>query len=123
MSTAKFNQWLNSDGTENYKCRAWVNFNGTGTVAIRASGNVSSITDNGTGDYTVNLTTAMPDANYGFSGGGNASGTGNDARGPVITQHTTMTTSALRFYTNRNGDNGAGPVNLDYSIVCVNIFR
>jgi hypothetical protein len=41
-----------------------VNFNGTGTVAIRASGNVSSITDNGTGDYTVNFTTAMPDANY-----------------------------------------------------------
>lgn len=44
-----------------YMCRAWVNFNGTGTVAIRASGNVSSITDNGTGDYTVNFTTALPD--------------------------------------------------------------
>jgi hypothetical protein len=41
-----------------------VNFNGTGTVAIRASGNVSSITDNGTGDYTINFTNAMPDANY-----------------------------------------------------------
>jgi hypothetical protein len=47
-----------------YPCRAWVNFNGQGTVAIRASGNVSSITDNGTGDYTANFTTAMPDANY-----------------------------------------------------------
>jgi len=47
-----------------YPCRAWVNFNGTGTVAIRASGNVTSITDNGTGDYTVNFTTAMPDVNY-----------------------------------------------------------
>lgn len=47
-----------------YPCRAWVNFNGTDTVAIRASGNVSSITDNGTGNYTVNFTTAMPDANY-----------------------------------------------------------
>jgi hypothetical protein len=47
-----------------YAARAWVNFNGTGTVAIRASGNVTSITDNGTGDYTVNFTTAMPDANY-----------------------------------------------------------
>lgn len=45
-------------------CKAWVNFNGTGTVAIRASYNVSSITDNGIGDYTVNFTTAMPDANY-----------------------------------------------------------
>ena len=56
-----------------YMCRAWVNFNGTGTVAIRASGNVSSITDNGTGDYTVNFTTAMPDANYALSGmGGNS---------------------------------------------------
>ena len=47
-----------------FAARAWVNFNGTGTVAIRASGNVSSITDNGTGDYTVNFTTAMSDANY-----------------------------------------------------------
>jgi hypothetical protein len=47
-----------------YGCRAWVNFNGTGTVAMRSNGNVSSITDNGTGDYTVNFTTAMPDANY-----------------------------------------------------------
>lgn len=46
------------------KCKAWVNFNGTGTVAIRASYNVSSITDNGTGDYTVNFATAMADANY-----------------------------------------------------------
>jgi hypothetical protein len=52
-----------------YACRAWVNFNGTGTVAIRASGNVSSITDNGTGDYTVNFTTAMVDANYSFATG------------------------------------------------------
>ena len=51
-----------------YAARAWVNFNGTGTVAIRASGNVSSITDNGTGNYTVNFTTAMPDVNYSVSG-------------------------------------------------------
>jgi hypothetical protein len=47
-----------------YGARAWVNFNGTGTVAIRSSGNVSSITDNGTGVYTVNFTTAMASANY-----------------------------------------------------------
>ena len=45
-------------------CRAWVNFNGTGTVAIRASFNVTSITDNGVGDYTVNFTNALSDANY-----------------------------------------------------------
>ena len=48
--------------------KAWVNFNGTGTVAIRESFNVSSITDNGTGDYTVNFTTAMPNANYTVAG-------------------------------------------------------
>ena len=47
-----------------FACRAWVVFDGRGTVSIKASGNVSSITDNGTGDYTVNFTTAMPDANY-----------------------------------------------------------
>ena len=47
-----------------FTCRAWVNFNGTATVAIRASGNVSSITDRNTGRYTVNLSTAMPDTNF-----------------------------------------------------------
>jgi hypothetical protein len=73
-----------------YMARAWVNFNGTGTVAIRASGNVSSITDNGTGDYTINLTTALPDANYGVAFGGfeyTSSG--------VLSQ----TTSTMRFNT------------------------
>ena len=48
----------------NGAAKAWVNFNGTGTVAIRAQFNVSSITDNGTGDYTVNFSTALTDANY-----------------------------------------------------------
>ena len=62
----KFNSGYGSVATA-FGCRAWVNFNGTGTPAIRASGNVSSITDNGTGDYTVNFTTAMPDANYSIS--------------------------------------------------------
>jgi hypothetical protein len=51
-----------------YACRAWVNFNGTGTVAIRESGNVSSITDLGTGQYEITFTTAMPDANYAVIG-------------------------------------------------------
>lgn len=56
---------LNASGTAPiYACRAWVNFNGTGTVAIRASGNVSSITDNGTGIYTINFTSALVDVNY-----------------------------------------------------------
>ena len=50
------------------QARAWVNFNGTGAVSIRDSINVSSITDNGTGYYTVNFTTAMPDTNYAYVG-------------------------------------------------------
>lgn len=72
MSTLKANNVSNNSGGAIRSMddivgatpRAWVNFNGTGTVAIRASYNVSSITDNGTGDYTVNFTNAMPDANY-----------------------------------------------------------
>ena len=51
-----------------YGCRAWVNFNGTGTVAIRGSGNVSSITDNGTGNYFINFASALTDANYSVTG-------------------------------------------------------
>jgi len=56
---------LNASGSAPiYACRAWVNFIGTGTVTIRGSGNVSSVTDNGQGDYTINFTTSMPDVNY-----------------------------------------------------------
>ena len=67
MSTLRVTTLATQAGVEVYTAKAWVNFNGTGTVAIRASGNVSSITDNGTGDYTVNFTVAMADANYSFS--------------------------------------------------------
>ena len=87
-----------------YACRAWVNFNGTGTVAIRASGNVSSITDNGEGDYTVNFTTALPDANYGY-----ALGARNQATGAVtavtVNEHfdTGPTTTACRLTVKQGG--------------------
>jgi hypothetical protein len=74
----KFNSGYGSAATA-YGCRAWVNFNGTGTVAIRASGNVSSITDNGAGDYTVNFTTAMPDTNYSFFGSAATNSGGNNS--------------------------------------------
>lgn len=73
-------------------CRAWVNFNGTSTVAIRASYNVSSITDNGTGDYTVNFTTAMADANYVAS----LNSGQNSATQYVLTNMMSQTTSAIR---------------------------
>ena len=62
----------------NFRCRAWVRFNGYGTVAVRGSGNVSSITDHGVGDYTVNFTTAMEDTNYGIALGVDGDGTGDN---------------------------------------------
>ncbi len=110
MSTAKFSTWLNPDGTENYKCRAWVNFNGTGTVAIRAAGNVASITDNATGNYTVNFTTTMPDANYDVS-------TGASDGGPIPILRS-FTTSG--FVIACNSLAGAGT---DNATVCATIFR
>ena len=83
----------------NYSCRAWVNFNGTGTPAIRASGNVTNITDNGTGDYTVNFTTAMPDANYAaVASCGDAS---TDAR---IAITTTLATGSYKITTRTVGN-------------------
>jgi hypothetical protein len=99
-----------------YGCRAWVNFNGTGTVAIRASGNVSSITDNGTGDYTVNFTTALADANYSFAV--NAGAPGIDT--PFVeAPRVALTTAAFRLRT--FGYNGLTLI--DSSICSVAIFR
>lgn len=83
-----------------YGCRAWVNFNGTGTIAIRASGNVTSITDNGTGDYTVNFTTALSDANYSTvaSCGRNLSNGGSGTDGMLVEVNGSVapSTSAVR---------------------------
>ena len=85
-----------SGSAPSYSARAWVNFNGTGTVAIRASGNVSSITDNGTGDYTVNFTTAMSDANYVATAN---AGQGTNADVSVCGYRETISTSAYRMKT------------------------
>ena len=95
-----------------YGCRAWVNFNGTSTVAIRESGNVSSITDNGAGDYTVNFTTAMVDANYAvcISAGQN----GNIDREEL----NTLTTSSIRM-----NFTDSGVAQRDPTFVCAAIFR
>jgi hypothetical protein len=98
-----------------FKCRAWVNFNGTGTVAIRASGNVSSITDDGTGQYTVNLTTAMPDTSYAVCCSGSNTVNGTPYLGfRGIGQ--SITTSSFKV-TGSNGGNGI--VDLDWAFVSV----
>ena len=78
ISPVDVKQQLNASGAAPiYAARAWVNFDGTGTVAIRGSGNVSSITDNGTGDYTVNFTTAMQDVNFAVASSAATSGSGS----------------------------------------------
>jgi len=90
----KFNSGYGSAATA-YGCRAWVNFNGTGAVAIRDSGNVSSITDLGTGQYQVNFTTAMPDVNYAIV----FSGYGNSARNTTTANISTSSAAYLFVYT------------------------
>ena len=111
----QFNSGYGSVATA-YGCRAWVNFNGTGTVAIRGSGNVSSITDNGTGDYTVNFTTAMPDANYAWAASGQQPVL-SSATGVIGSITTNPTTSALRVI----AVNASALA--DFPYVCVAIFR
>ena len=116
----QFNSGYGSVATA-YGCRAWVNFNGTGTVAIRASGNVSSITDNGTGDYTINFTTAMPDVNYSFVNQIDWPNTafGASCRTSVIVS---LTASSARM---RTGYLDASAIFTaeDEAVICVSIFR
>ena len=109
-----FNSGYGSAATA-YGCRAWVNFNGTGTVAIRASGNVSSITDNGTGNYRINFTTAMVDADYCPTATAEDVTSGSFVTGNAVT---VPTTSGFTFYV----VNAAGALN-DTVRVNVGIFR
>jgi len=117
-SNLKFNSGYGSVATA-YGCRAWVNFNGTGTVAIRDSGNVSSITDQSTGDYTINFTTAMPDANYCFTAMAQVTFT-NETFGRVISgkNNVAPTTTSMRVVTITTSIGRE-----DFSHVCVSFFR
>ena len=108
-----------SGSAPSYSARAWVNFNGTGTVAINASGNVSSVTDNAVGRYTINFATAMSDANYSV---------GAWARNPTTTSWnitvgsfdsiSAPSASALPIWCRDHGT-----VDTDGSIVTVQVFR
>jgi hypothetical protein len=110
-----------------YGCRAWVNFNGKNTVSVRASGNVSSIGDNGTGDYTVNFSNAMPDTNYIMHGltSGSASNSGGTGALAIVSYaisggtYVSKGTSSVRIYTGDNNGDSLG----DYTAVDVTFFR
>lgn len=104
-----------------YGCRAWVNFNGTGTIAIRANGNVSSITDNGVGDYTVNFTTAMPDGNY--SSQIYCSNVGSQTFTTYVANLANYATSSFRFITGYVSSLTGAITATDANTVSVGIFR
>jgi hypothetical protein len=120
MTPLRLRNALNATGTAPiYACRAWVNFNGTGTPAIRASGNVSSITDNGTGSYTVNFATAMQDALYATTGCAQRTGTlYNDVMVAIENQGAVYSTTQVRIAL-QDGDGNS----VDGFIVCIAIFR
>jgi hypothetical protein len=105
-----------SGSAPSYSARAWVNFNGTGTVAIRASGNVSSVSDGGTGNYTVNFSTAMADANY-SAVSMTVSQTNQVARQACINV-SGASSSALPLLT---GSTSSAAL-VDLSVVCVAVF-
>jgi hypothetical protein len=98
-----------------YACRAWVNFNGTSTVSIRDSGNISSITDNGVGDYTINFTTNLEDSNYSVVAMGGRSATSILIG---IEVHYNLTTSNFRLETVNTAGNGR-----DYEQPTLAVFR
>lgn len=127
MSTLRANTLSDASGSNsvpmatvaNGSAKAWVNFNGTGTVSIRAAFNVSSITDNGTGDYTANFTTAMPDGNYAAVGmiwrdrGSEYYDFGIHGKG-----NTSPTASGFNVVTGYSVPN-----NFDPGFVCLSVFR
>jgi hypothetical protein len=129
VAAARITSALNASGSAPiYACRAWVNFNGAGTVAINASGNVSSITDNGAGDYTVNFTTALPDANYCTQCTAYPKSTTNNINfaiglhtSSITDAPTTKTTSAVRILI--GASNATGGTLADMADVNVAIFR
>jgi len=112
----QFNSGYGSVATA-YGCRAWVNFDGTGTPAIRASGNVSSITDEGTGRYQINFSTSMPDVNFAAFVSGNATTDSYSSSRQFNMIKTRATGSVdVEFI-----DDGGG--NADPSYVGVGVFR
>jgi len=112
----KFNSGYGSVATA-YGCRAWISFNGTGTPAIRGSGNVSSITDNSTGNYNINFSSNMPDTNYSFSGV--VRWAAGEPSGIVGMGDDTPQTNYCRVVTVTNNTDAAR----DYTYVFVAVFR
>jgi hypothetical protein len=115
MSTVKVDTIKTTGNVEVYTCKAWVNFNGTGTVAIRGSGNVTSITDTATANYTVNFITAMSDDNYCPVGMAGTSAV-NPSSPNLAAFPVNASSCACELYNTNNA-------NLDYAGVFLAVFR
>jgi hypothetical protein len=116
MSTLKVNtlEEATVGGATFYTAKAWVNFIGGGTVTIRDSGNVSSITDNGTGEYYANFSSAMSDVNYSFALGTYLAGSATPAPFALA-----LSTAQTRLWVRASSTN----VGYDTSTYCVSIIR
>ena len=114
-TTLTVNAGYGSNATA-YGVRAWVNFDGTGTVAIRDGGNVSSITDNGTGNYTINFTNNMPDVNYAVNAISAYSLTTNGALLVEIFGFNNQTVSGVRVQ-NRNSSANYDAVSIQLAVI------
>lgn len=113
VTNVQSDTYKNKSGTREYgKCTAWVNFNGTGTVAIRDALNVSSITDNGVGDYTLNFSQSMTSANFSL-----AFTVGTTVADAYSLSHDALTVSGVRVVAK-----GTNTVNYDANYCSVQIF-
>ena len=100
--------------------RAWVNFNGVTTATIRASYNVSSVTRNGIGDYTINFTNTLADANYSVNVSAIYGTNGTNIIFPTLST-TGMLNTGCRVINIPSGGGTGG--NLDASVYCATFFR
>jgi len=130
MSTLKLDPIASRDGTEstdvtnviNGSAKAWVNFNGTGTVAIRDSFNVSSITDNSTGNYTVTFTNALSNANYSAIisiASANTAVSSINRTGQILSNPDVPSTTAVRVQTGINYYSSSGVEDQPYVFVAI----
>lgn len=112
----QFNSGYGSVATA-YGCRAWCNFNGS-NGSVRASGNVSSVSRDSTGQYTINFTTAMPNLNYGVSMGGSITFSGGVFYGYGLNDYSSWSTSACKVrFVAGNG------TYFDPELACISVFR
>jgi len=121
VAVARITNALNATGSAPlYACRAWVNFDGTGTVSIRESGNVSSITDNGTGHFSINYSNSMVDANYCLNYTAQSSLNGSVTIASIYgsTTNNQLTTTSAKILTATSGGSATDP-----EVACVSVIR